>query len=150
MHILADGAAVVEPEAGIDCQSLSNRYSVGHEQCCRYELSAIICRSAVDGLKRLPAIVDVPDTCRNHDRLAVLSLFNFYTKFPLVTEPEKLALVMTECCLAGRTDERQAADLLGSAAVDAGKPVRMVWRRVITRAWVISAVIDEASHPDIP
>ena len=44
-EILTDGAAVVEPYAGIDCQPLSYRYSVGNKQGFSDELAAADRRS---------------------------------------------------------------------------------------------------------
>src|SRR5215471_13274048 len=62
VEILADGAAVIEPEAGIDDEPVSYRCTVAYEERCGDELSAGVRRSAEDRLKRLPGNVEVLDT----------------------------------------------------------------------------------------
>ena len=78
---------MIEPEARIDGEPVSYRYTVGHEQGLGYKLSAGDRRSAGDGLIRLSALVDVPDTRRNDYGLTVLALFNFHAELPGVTGP---------------------------------------------------------------
>src|SRR5262245_49640216 len=40
VEVLTDGAAVVKPDARIDCESFSNRYGVGQKQGAGNELAA--------------------------------------------------------------------------------------------------------------
>ena len=88
LEVRTDGAAVVEPDAGIDGQPLSYRYRVGHEEGCADELAAINRRGPGDGSIGKPVVVDVSDARRNDDRLTVLALFDFCTDFPRMTGPE--------------------------------------------------------------
>ena len=49
----------------------------------------------------------------------VLALFDLRAYFPSVAGPKQLALVVAQCRLGRRTNERQPTDLLRSPAVDA-------------------------------
>src|SRR5262249_2002039 len=76
-EVLTDGAAMVETEAGVDCQPISYRYGVSHKQGRGDELAAVVRGIAGHGLKGRSAVVVIPDARRNDYRLTVLALFHF-------------------------------------------------------------------------
>src|SRR5262245_27623100 len=89
VDVLTDGAAVVEPHTGIDCQPIAYCHGIGREQRSRDELSAVYRRIAGDGLKELAIVVDESGARRNDLTLVVQPLFQLRANFPLVIGPEE-------------------------------------------------------------
>ena len=109
---------MVEPHTGIDRQPFPYRERIARERGSRDELTAAGRRIAGDGLKRLPVVIDEPDTGRNDLGLNVLTLFDLRADLPLVIGGKEPSLVAAQCGLGGRANERQPTDQLRSAAVD--------------------------------
>ena len=150
VEVLTDGAAVVESHAEIDCEPISNREGVARECRSCDELPTSLRGRAGDRLKRLPVAIDEPDATRNDLRLIVLAPFERRPDFPLVVDAKQRALVMAECRLGGRANERRGAKLRHIAARDAGHAIESVGRHPIPGTGVVCPRIDEAPDSYIP
>src|SRR5262245_3467658 len=63
--VLTERAGMIEPHTGIDCEAISDRYTVRHKQRRCEEFAATVRRSLGDGLKGRPVVIDIPDAGRN-------------------------------------------------------------------------------------
>ncbi len=139
-QILTDGAAVVEPQAGVDRQRRPDRDGVAHEPGRGDEHAAGDGGIARDGLKRPAAVVDEPDTGRNDRGQVMLALFELPADPPLVIGAQEPRPVVIDGPLGGRANERESAERLRRAAEDAGRAVEPAWRRHAACARVVFAI----------
>src|SRR5262245_41727853 len=150
-NIVTDGAAVVEPDSGIDRQPLSDRYCVGYKQGRGFEETAIVGRGAGDGLKGLPVdVVEIPGPGRYDDRLPVLAMLDFHGHLPGAVSTEQSGLVLVGRRFACCTDVRQSSGRAWTAAVDVRIAVGVLRRREAPAARIVLACIHEASGSDVP
>src|SRR5262245_29981278 len=78
------------------------------------------------------------------------TLFHLRAHLPLVIGPKQPTLVVAECRLGCRANERCPTERSRSAAVDARHGVKPIRDREITAAGVILERIDESSDSYIP
>src|SRR5262245_13727255 len=102
MNVLADRAAMVETQTGIDREPVTKSYAIGNEESSGFELATDDRGIARDRLKRLAGVVDVPGTRRDNLRLPVLALFDFSSHSQRVIRCKQPSLVVVQDRLCGR------------------------------------------------
>src|SRR5262249_11937556 len=149
-EVLNDGAVLVETHTGIDRQPTAYRHGISRKKSSRDELCAVDRGTSGDGSKGFPVIVDEPHASRNDLRRSVQALFHLSAYLPLMIGLKQPAVVVGECRLSRRPNQRHRADQLWSAAVDTGQAVRSIRRREIPASRVVIARKDEASDSYVP
>src|SRR5690349_24335364 len=109
---------MVEPQAGVDRQTVRHRDRVARKGRGRDKGTAYHRRIARDGLKRPSVVVDEPHSGRNDTGPVGLALLDLPADLPLVIGAEQRWTVVVERRFRGRPNQRQSAERLWSAAGD--------------------------------
>jgi hypothetical protein len=109
VNVLADRAAVVEAQAGIDRQSFTNSHAIGNKESGGLELTTHDRWIARDRLKRLAIVINVPNARWDAERLAVFALFDLCAYSYGVIAKQR-PLVMVEDRFSGGAKKGQSTE----------------------------------------
>ena len=148
-HVLARGAAVVEPDARIQRDAVVQGDRIAREERDHVRASAGDRRLTILGLERASAI-DVPDATRDDGRPAMFASLELNAGLELVVRAQPRGLITIEHGLGGDAIELQPAHFPDVAARNPGDDIAMIRRGPIAGAGVVLLVEEVPPHPEIP
>ena len=149
-HVLADGAAVVEPQPGIDRDPASQPEGVAHERGGGDEPASRIGGLLQRALRQHAISVDRALAGRKDGDRAMLAPVDLRAHSPLVIRAEPPGPIVAEGGLDRRANLLHLADLLGAAAPDVFGLVDAVRDRRIARGRRRVLREAEPSRADVP
>ena len=148
--VRADCAAVVEPDARVDRQTITDRHGVTGECAGSDELASGRRRIAGHGLKRLPVAVDVSHASRDDHERVVVPLLGLPTHLPLVVGAQQSRAVMGHRGLGRRSHEVEVAEARGAAARHPSHAIESIRCRDAAAGWVVVLRENEPTHTGVP
>ena len=148
-HVLAGGAAVVEPDARIQRDTVVQGDRIACEERNHVRASAGDRRLTILGLEWASAI-DVADATRDDGRPAMFASLELNAGPELVVRAQPRGLITIEHGLGGDAIELQPAHFPDVAARNPGDDIAMIRRGPIAGAGVVLLVEEVPTHPEIP
>ena len=147
--VRADGAAVVESDAHVDRQTITDRHRVTGKCAGSDELASGRRGIAGDGLKRLPVAVDVSHASRDDRERVVVPLLGLPTHLQLVVGAQQSRAVMGHRGLGSRPHEVEVAEARGAAARHASHAIEPIRCRDAAAGRVVVLRKNESTHTGI-
>ncbi len=149
-NVRAERTIVVEADAGIDGQSITEGDRITGERGASDKRAGLQAWRLRDGLKRPPTILDIPRPARSDHRDVMSAPFDLRADLPLVIGTPEPSLIVAERRLDGRTRDLQRAKVWRSLARDSSDAIEMAGRGPIAGGWDIVLRVHESSCAHVP